>query len=43
MNFDAFILEVIQANKSTVDKMRESGKDGPVMFLVGQVMKKTNK
>jgi len=43
LNFDGFIEEVLTANKSTVDKIRESGKDGPVMFLVGQVMKKTNK
>jgi Asp-tRNA(Asn)/Glu-tRNA(Gln) amidotransferase B subunit len=34
---------VLSANKSTVDKIKESGKDGPVMFLVGQVMKKINK
>jgi Asp-tRNA(Asn)/Glu-tRNA(Gln) amidotransferase B subunit len=35
--------EVLEANKSTVDKIKESGKDGPIMFLVGQVMKKINK
>ena len=43
LKFDGFIDEVLTANKTTVDKIRESGKDGPVMFLVGQVMKKTNK
>ena len=43
VDFDAFIEDVLQANKSTVSKIRDSGKDGPVMFLVGQVMKKTNK
>ncbi len=35
--------EVLGSNKATVDKIKESGKDGPVMFLVGQVMKKLNK
>ena len=43
LKFDGFIDEVLTANKATVEKIRESGKDGPVMFLVGQVMKKTNK
>lgn len=40
---DAAIEEVLAGNKSTVDKIKESGKEGPVMFLVGQVMKKMNK
>jgi Asp-tRNA(Asn)/Glu-tRNA(Gln) amidotransferase B subunit len=35
INFEALIEEVLQSNKSTVDKIRESGKDGPIMFLVG--------
>ena len=35
LKFDGFIDEVLTANKATVDKIRESGKDGPVMFLVG--------
>lgn len=35
INYDAIIEEVLQNNKSTVDKIKESGKDGPVMFLVG--------
>lgn len=43
INFDEIIEEVCKTNKSTVEKIRESGKDGPIMFLVGQVMKKTNK
>jgi Asp-tRNA(Asn)/Glu-tRNA(Gln) amidotransferase B subunit len=42
-SFDLIIDEVLSANKTTVDKIKESGKDGPVMFLVGQVMKKINK
>ena len=42
-SFDTVIDEVLSANKTTVDKIKESGKDGPVMFLVGQVMKKINK
>ncbi len=41
--FDIIIDEVLSSNKATVDKIKESGKDGPVMFLVGQVMKKINK
>lgn len=41
--FDIIIDEVLSGNKATVDKIKESGKDGPVMFLVGQVMKKINK
>lgn len=42
-NYNAAIEEVLKANKSTVDKIKESGNQGPVMFLVGQVMKKINK
>ena len=43
VDFTKIIAEVIATNKTTVDKIKESGKDGPIMFLVGQVMKKTNK
>ena len=43
VDFNKIIAEVIAANKTTVDKIKDSGKDGPIMFLVGQVMKKTNK
>lgn len=43
INYDKIIEEVLASNKSTVDKIKESGKDGPVMFLVGQVMKKISK
>jgi Asp-tRNA(Asn)/Glu-tRNA(Gln) amidotransferase B subunit len=32
---DSVIDEVLEKNKSTVDKMKKSGKDGPIMFLVG--------
>ena len=35
VNYDQIIEEVLQANKSTVQKIKETGKDGPVMFLVG--------
>ena len=35
MAYEKFIEEVISSNKSTVDKIKETGKDGPVMFLVG--------
>jgi len=35
VDYDAFIAEILAANQKTVDKIKDSGKDGPVMFLVG--------
>ena len=35
VDYDAVITEILAANQKTVDKIKESGKDGPVMFLVG--------
>ncbi len=43
INYDSHIEDVLVSNKVTVEKIKESGKDGPIMFLVGQVMKKVNK
>ena len=40
VDYNSIITEILDANKKTVDKIKESGKDGPVMFLVGQVMKR---
>ena len=35
--------EIIEGNKAIVDKVIATGRDGPVMALVGQVMKKLNR
>jgi len=34
---------VLEENKKTVDKIRKTKKEGPVMFLVGQTMQRLNK
>lgn len=35
VDYESIIAEVLSQNQKTVDKIKESGKDGPVMFLVG--------
>lgn len=39
VDIDSTIQLVLEKNKSTVEKIKASGKEGPIMFLVGQVMK----
>ena len=43
LDIQGIIDEIIANNKSTVEKIMSSKKEGPVMFLVGQVMKKIKK
>ncbi|CDW85381.1 aspartyl glutamyl-trna amidotransferase subunit b [Stylonychia lemnae] len=43
LNYNKIIDKVLEQNKITVDKIKQTGKDGQVMFLVGQTMKAINK
>jgi Asp-tRNA(Asn)/Glu-tRNA(Gln) amidotransferase B subunit len=35
LEISSVIEEVLKENSKTIDKMKQTGKDGPVMFLVG--------
>ena len=47
IDYETLITSVIQSNQATIAKMKDSKKKskkgGPIMFLVGEVMKMTNK
>lgn len=51
IDFDQLINQVIENNKKTIDKIikkqnkssKKGGKGGPIMFLVGEVLKLSNK
>lgn len=43
VNVDNIIRQVLDKNKSVVDNIKKTGKDGQVNFLVGQAMKELKK